>query len=163
MKRILFAALVLALTVAGQGQPAAATRLDDSLSPQQRIDAKPEWRHEGSGVMSDDDFNAMVARIRGFEFRFNTAPYVGKTVQIYFTLPLQISGLKSPSGMRVDWRTRGLFAAGSTIPGARVLVYQGMIKQPMMSEFFDFEISIDGRHMERGLQFDPQFEIEVAN
>ena len=141
--------------------PAAGERLDDSLSPQQRIEVTPEWRYEGDAKASAEEFNALVARIRGFEFRFNTTAYVGKTVQIYLVLPLQISGLKSPNAMRVDWQTRGLFASGSAIPGSRNLVFTGTVTQPVTREYFDFQIHIDGRQMDRGLRFDPQFEIEV--
>jgi hypothetical protein len=64
--------------------------------------------------------------------------------------------------MRVEWTTRGTFAPGSVVPGDRALVWRGKIAQPVMSDYFDFRILFDARTSERGIEFDPVFEIDVA-
>lgn len=141
--------------------PVAAARLDDSLSPLPRVSVNPDWAHEVNTGLGSDAFNALVARISGFEVRLNTAVYVGKTVQIYLGLPVHILGLRSPGGMRIEWQTRGLFASSSTAPGLRSLIFQGIVTSPILSEVFDFTVHIDARQMDRELQFDPVFEIEI--
>ena len=96
------------------------------------------------------------------EFRLKTQPYVGKKVQIFLGVPRLVKGLRSPSAMRLEWKTRSKFSPGSLLPGDRTLVFQGKITDSVMSDF-DFRIYLDGRYLERGLEFDPVFEIEVLN
>jgi hypothetical protein len=153
---ILLAAL-LACTCA-----AAATRLDDSLSPRQRVQATTRWVYDGVGDWTADQRNALVADVRAMEFRLRTASYVGKTAEIYLALSDHVSGLKSPTGMRVDWTTRGRFSPGSATPGTRSLVFRGKITEPVMSDYFDFRIFIDALIWERGIEFDKVFEIELV-
>ena len=145
------------------GVSAYAVKLDDTLSPQQRVSVQLQWANEinvGRKIESSE-FNALKARIPGLEIRLNTTAYVGRIVQIYLGLPLQVRGLKSPSAMRIEWQTRGVFASGSTFPGSRGLIFQGVVPAAVMSDFFDFTIHVDGRYIDRGLQFDPQFELEI--
>lgn len=153
------------LLVAGLVACAAAhagTRLDDSLSPRQRVEATTRFVYAGAGNWNADELNALVAEIRGMEFRLRTAPYVGKNAEIYLTVADHVSGLKSPTAMRLDWTTRGRFASGSLVPGTRALLYRGKITDAVMSDFFDFTIHLDARNWERGLEFDPVFEIDVV-
>ena len=157
MKPIL---LLLAIAVCA---PAFAERLDDSLSPRQRIDVTPRWLYDGYGDWTEDQTNALVADVSAMEFRLKTHAYVGKTVQIFLGVPRLVKGLRSPSAMRVEWKTRGKFSPGSLLPGDRALVFQGKITDSLMADFFDFRIYLDGRYIERGLEFDPVFEIEVLN
>lgn len=140
----------------------AATRLDDSPSPRQRVEATTHWLYDGVGNWNPDQVNALVADVRAMEFRLRTAPYVGKTAEIYLTVPDHVNGLKSPTAMRLEWTTHGVFAPGSLVPGTRALVYRGKITAPLMSDFFDFRIFLDARNWERGLEFDPVFEIELV-
>jgi hypothetical protein len=152
---ILAAALVLA------GPSLASTKLDDSLSPRQRIDVDPRWAYDGIGDWNQDQMNALVADVNAMEFRLRTAQYVGRNAEIYLSLPLPVKGLRTPTAMRVEWTTRGLFSPGSVIPGNRSLVYRGKITAPVMTDFFNFRIFLDARSSERGLEFDPIFEIDV--
>ena len=76
-------------------------------------------------------------------------------------MPLQVTGLKTPTAMRVEWTTRGVFSPGAVVPGNRALVYRGKITAAVMSDFFDFRIYLDARNKERGIEFDPVFEIDV--
>ena len=143
---------------------ASAIKLDDSMSPRQRIDTKLQWTNDipPNRRLSLAELNALHTRIPDFEIRLNTAAYVGRTVQIYLGIPVQVQGLKSPAGMRIEWQTRGLFAPGATQPGSRALIFQGVVSAGMMSEVFDFTIRIDNRQLDGRLQFDPQFELEIV-
>jgi hypothetical protein len=143
--------------------PALAVRLDDSLSPRSRVDVQALWTNDITPhrVLSRTEMHALTARIPGHEVRLNTGAYVGRTVQIFLVLPIQIQGLKSPAGMRLEWQTRGVFSAGATRPGSRTLIYQGPVNAAVMSEVFDFTIQMDGQFVDGRLQFDPQFELEV--
>lgn len=154
------AMLLLALATSG----ALAVKLDDSLSPRQRIDTQLQWTNDipANRRLSLAELSALHTRIPGFEIRLNTSPYVGRMVQIYLGVPVQVQGLKSPAGMRIEWQTRGLFAPGATQPGSRALIFQGVVPAAMMTEVFDFTIKIDGRHLDGRLQFDPQFELEIV-
>ena len=158
MGRALLAAAALAICGAAFG----ATRLDDSLSPRQRVDATTRWLYDGIGDWNDDQLNALVAQVHAMEFRLRTAPYIGKSAEIYLSLPQQITGLKVPTSMRVEWTTRGTFAPGSVAPGNRALVWRGKIAAPVMSDYFDFRIYYDARNAEGPIEFDPVFEIDVA-
>lgn len=158
MRRLLLAVAALALC----GAAFASTRLDDSLSPRQRVDATTRWLHDGIGDWNEDQLNALVAEVRAMEFRLRTAPYIGKNAEIYLSLPQRITGLKVPTSMRMEWTTRGTFAPGSVVPGSRALVWRGKITEPVMSDYFDFRIYYDARTAEGGIEFDPAFEIDVT-
>jgi hypothetical protein len=155
--RTFFLAVALALSLPALG----STKLDDSLSPRQRVSVVTHWLYDGVGDWNPDQINALVADVRAMEFRLRTAPYVGRNAEIYLSVPLQVSGLRSPTGMRVEWTTRGLFSPGSVLPGNRALVYRGKITAAVMSDFFDFRIYLDARNWERSIEFDPVFEIDV--
>jgi hypothetical protein len=155
-------ALALAAGIALCGVAAASARLDDSASPRQRVETTAQWLYDGAGDWNEDQLNALVAEVRGMEMRLRTAPYVGKDAEIYLAIPQHVRGLKAPTGMRVEWTTRGTFAPGSVVPGDRALVWRGKIAQPVMSDYFDFRILFDARTSERGIEFDPVFEIDVA-
>ena len=156
------AALLLAAACAWAGAAPAASRLDDSLSPRQRVETTARWLYDGTGDWNEDQVNALVARVSSMQFRLRTAPYVGKDASIYLSIPLQVKGLKVPGGMRVEWTTRGNFASGSLIPGNRALIWRGKITEPVMSDYFDFNVYFDARNWERGIEFDPVFEIDPA-
>jgi len=154
----LVAVALLSLTAAAE----ASTKLDDSLSPRQRVETTARWRYDGTGDWNEDQINALVAQVSAMQFRLRTAPYVGKNAEIYLSIPQNVVGLKVPNAMRVEWTTHGTFAPGSVIPGNRALVWRGKITQPVMSDYFDFSIYFDARNWERGIEFDPVFEIDTS-
>jgi hypothetical protein len=154
---LLFAAAFACCTFA-----AASTRLDDSLSPRQRVQTTTHWLFDGTGDWNEEQMNALVADVSAMEFRLRTAPYIGKNAEIYLTIPRQVIGLKVPTAMRIEWKTRGTFTPGTLVPWDRALVYRGKITQSVMSDFFDFRIFLDARTSERGIEFDPVFEIEIV-
>ena len=155
------AALVLAFALSGTAAAWAGTRLDDSASPRSQVNVESRWLHSQPG-MSPEQFNAMVATVPNLEFRLDTSRYVGKRARIYLVVPDFVPGLRSPSGLRVEWTTRGVFMPGTALPGQRTLVYDGPIQRPMIQESLDLALYLDARHLERGLRLEPRFEIDVA-
>lgn len=135
------------------------TRLDDSLSPRQHLELSAQWENR-SESQNAEEMLAVLAEARDVEVRLNTAAWIGRNAEIYIAFPQTIPGLRLPSAMRIEWRTRGRFNAGAAIPGQRALVYRGPITSGVSGDIFDFTYRIDGRHFERRLQFQPIFEIE---
>jgi hypothetical protein len=150
----------LLIIVASQGA-LSGEKLDDAGSPRSRVDTTVRWLHTNEGLTTPELINAMVATVPNLEFRLDTSRYVGKKARIYLVVPDFMPGLRSPSGLRVEWKTRGAFLAGSALPGTRALVYDGTIKLPSMHEALDLSIYLDARYFERGLRVEPRFEIDV--
>ena len=157
LRRLVLAAAALSFA----SSALASTKLDDSLSPRQRIDVVTHWLYDGVGDWNADQINALVADVHAMEFRLRTAAFVGRNAEIYLSVPLQVPGLRSPTAMRIEWTTRGVFSPGAVVPGNRALVYRGKITAAVMSDFFDFRIYLDARKWERSIEFDPVFEIDV--
>lgn len=150
-------ALVVAMTAG-----AAPVRLDDSASPRARIDAQPRWLHTGEGLSNPELLNAMVADVANLEVRLNTSRFVGKRARIYLVFPEFVPGIRSRSGIRAQWRTRGTLLPGTASPGDRALVYDGAITKPSLGDFLDLTLFLDARHLDRGARFEPAFELELA-
>jgi len=147
-------ALLLAL-------PAAAGKLDDSLSPRQDVDVRIDWQHNGNLENLDErQFNALSGTATGTEIRLNTAQYKGRQARIYLVLPLVIRGLDDPDALRLSWTTHGVFADGTVTPGTRALLFEGLVDTEVMIDILDFTIDIDGRSFREPLNFEPEYEIE---
>ncbi len=158
MKRIVALLVVAMAAVAAQAAP---KRLDDRGSPRSVVTVESRWLHSGQGLGAED-LNAMVANVTNLEFRLDTSAYVGKRARIYLVIPEFVKGLRAPNGLRVEWKSRGQFMAGSALPGQRALVYDGLVQRPAMHETLDLSLYLDARYLDRGLRFDPGFEIDVA-
>ena len=153
-----FGALVAAACVWGQGAHAQATRLDDSTSPRAQINT--DFRQ--AQMLDNQTISLPFGRV---EYRLATAAYVGKQARIYYVIPLAVAGLRSPTGMQVQWRSGGLFQSGMGRPGDRVLVWTGVVRAPWITESFDLQLRIDRRELQIGqggnLRFESYFEIET--
>ncbi|MBL0143380.1 MAG: hypothetical protein IPP91_15035 [Betaproteobacteria bacterium] len=154
-------ALVLFMLLAGTAL-GAPVRLDDSASPKARVEVKPRWQFEQGDLDNPERLNAMVAEVAGLEVRLNTSRFVSRTGRIYLVVPVSVPGLRGATGMRIEWRARGPLMAGSALPGTRSLVYDGVIAQPMIADVLDLKVYLDARYVDRGLRFEPYFEIELA-
>jgi len=152
--------LLVTIATSLSALPVVATTLDDSASPRQRVEAKPRWVYEGEDAMGAERIGRMVVEVPNLEIRLNTNAWRGKQARIYMTLPQGVPGIVSPEGMRAEWRARNRMLGGSVIPGGRTLVYDGPIEQSQTVEFFDFIIHLDARYTQRGIRFEPKFEIE---
>jgi hypothetical protein len=152
---------LLALVLATQPALAAPKRLDDRGSPRSIVNVEPRWLHTSDGL-TQEQLNAMVATVPNLEFRLDTSAFVGKRARIYLVVPEFVAGLRAPNGMRLEWTSRGSFLAGSALPGQRTLVYDGVVQRPVLHETLDLSVFLDARYLDRGLRFDPTFEIDVV-
>lgn len=143
----------------------AAERLDDSASPRSRVPAQVVMSNEGRPL--NDSLNPVTATVNfgRVDYKLATARYVGRQARIYYVVPPQISGLRSPAGLRVDWRGNGLFASGSARPGERQLVWSGTVRDAWMSDGLDLSFQVDLRELQLARDgqfgFESYFEIET--
>lgn len=147
---------------------ALSLRLDDSASPRSRVSSSPMLSEQGTPL----DSNALgpapkigIVKFSRIEYKLATAKFVGKQARIFYVIPPFISGLRSPNGLRVDWRNGNTFASGSAQPGARTLVWTGVINSAFMSDGLDLTMQIELSELQTrngtGLSFESFFEIEV--
>jgi hypothetical protein len=159
------AASLLALAFAMAGPASAAERLDDSASPRSRVPARVVLSEEGRSLAESRNPTRATIHFGRVEYKLATARYVGKRARIYFVVPALIPGLRSPAGMRLEWRGTGLFADGAGRPGDRRLVWSGLVPGPWMAEALDLtcEVELRALQLQRDGQFgfESYFEIEV--
>jgi hypothetical protein len=160
--------LVVSVTCFALPAYAMTLRLDDSASPRGRVTSSPMMSEQGLPL----DQNALapattvgVVKFSRIEYKLATAKFVGKQARIYYVIPPFISGLRKPSGLRVDWRGGNVFANGSAQPGERFLVWTGVVSNAYMIDGLDLTMRIDLRELQTrkgvGLAFESYFEIEV--
>ena len=143
----------------------AAERLDDSASPRSRVQSQTVMSDEGRPLA--DSLNPTRANVNfgRINYKLATAPYIGKQARIYFVIPAQIQGLRSPAGLRVQWRGSQQFASGTARPGERQLVWTGPITTPWITEDIELSYEVDLRELELprsgSFGFESYFEIEV--
>lgn len=144
---------------------AVTARLDDSASPRSQV--QPQLVLSDEGRPLTDSFNARTAIVKygRVDYKLATAPFIGKQARIYYVVPAVISGLRSPTGLRVDWRGNGLFANGSAYAGERRLVWSGVVREPWMSEGLELALQLDLREFQLPrngqIGFESYFEIEA--
>jgi hypothetical protein len=147
---------------------AATERLNDSSSPRNRVTSSLMMSEQGLPL----DQNALapsakvgIVKFSRIEYKLATAKFIGKQARIYYVVPPLISGLRTPSGLRVDWRGGNVFANGSAQPGERFLVWTGVVRNTYMIDGLDLTMRIDLRELQTrngaGLAFESYFEIEV--
>jgi hypothetical protein len=143
----------------------AAERLDDSASPRSRVQPQSVMSDEGRPLEQSLNPTAAIVQVGRLEYRLATARYVGSNARIYYVVPAQIEGLRSPAALRVEWRGDGVFGNGTARPGERQLVWTGTIRQPWMSATLDLSFQLDLRQTQfprsSDVGFEPHFEIEV--
>jgi hypothetical protein len=162
--KAVLAAFVLLLAVGATAR--AAERLDDSASPRSRVPARVVLTNEGRTMMASRNPSRAVVQLGRVDFRLATTRHIGKQARIYFVVPPFVTGLRSPAGMRVDWRGNGNFANGSAHPGERQLVWSGIVTGPWMNEGIELSFEVELRELQLQADgqfgFEPFFEIEVS-
>ncbi len=148
---------------------ARVERLDDSASPRASVISPPMVSEQGRPLeqyLSGPLPTVGIVNFGRVEYRLATAKYLGQIARIYYVVPVFIAGLRSPSGLLVQWRTTGAFASGSARPGMRTLVWSGTVRDAMMSEQLELNMRIDLRELQlrtgENLSFESFFEIEVS-
>jgi hypothetical protein len=83
-------------------------------------------------------------------------------VRIYVNLPRAGSSGVIDGGIMFEWRTRGFMLSGSGTPGGRILVYSGPIRDIVTSDAFDFFVVGSPGQMQPNMEFNIDFELEIA-
>ena len=157
MKRVLAVCLLLMAPAA----LSAAEPLDDSKSPRQRFNLRLDWAVAGDVFRaSEDEFNRLIGRADNVEVRLDTSRHVGRRARIFLVLPAQLNGLASSDGLKLSWQTRGEFLPGHVAPGNTALIFEGLIGDPLLREFFSFTMEIDARQLTGQVRIEPAYEIE---
>jgi hypothetical protein len=161
--------LVLCLALGAAPCFAHVERLDDSASPRGQVTSLPMLSEQGQPLdkyMAGPAPTVGIVKFGRVEYKLATARFVGKPARIYYVVPAVIVGLRSPTGLRVEWRGNGNFADGIARPGQRVLVWSGLVRETYMSVGLDLTMRIELRELQlrsgAGLAFESFFEIEVS-
>lgn len=144
----------------------AGVRLDDSASPRARVPAQVALTESGR-LLADAPFaDAAVIKFGRIDYRLATSAYVGRKARIYFVVPQFVAGLRSPSGLRVDWRGLGQLASGSGRAGERQLVWSGLVAGPWFEESLELTAWVDLKQLQlpynTPFAFECFFEIETT-
>lgn len=147
---------------------AATARLDDSTSPRSQVSAPQVLSETGqpfSPLMSGPPPRGAIVRFGRVDYRLATSAWLGRAARIYYVLPSDVPGLRSPAGLVVEWRGNGVFGPGRARPGERVLVWSGIVREAFMSEGLDLSWRLDLRELQlrsgQALGFESFFEIET--
>ena len=161
--------LTLCLAFGASTGFAHVERLDDSASPRSQVTSPPMLSEQGQPLdryVPGPAATVGIVKFGRVEYKLATARFVGKQARIYYVIPAAIAGLRSPTGLRVEWRGTGIFADGAARPGQRTLVWSGIVRDAYMSEGLNLTMRIDLRELQlsrgAGLAFESFFEIEVS-
>jgi len=162
-RRALLAATLL-LPLCG-GTRAQGQRLDDSASPRSRVPAQVVLGDSGRPLVASPFSDTALVRFGRIDYRLATAAYIGHQARIRYVVPSAIAGLRSPRGLRVEWRALPPLASGAGRPGDHVPVWSGLVTQPLMNVSLELTAQVDLRELQTGptqqFGFECYFEIEV--
>ncbi len=167
LRRLLFAVLIMSVAT-----PVLAQRyqLDDSLSPRQIYSLTLEWQPVEMGraiqaMFADEPSRLppLSGTLRSVDVRLNAGEFVGQRVRIFLSLPPAIAGLQGPGSMQLTWRTQGQLHAGSVRPGQEAMIFEGVVERPIISDIFDFSLSVDAGDVTDSFVFEPEYELEVIS
>jgi hypothetical protein len=155
-------ASAFACAALAQGLP---QRLDDSASPRSRVAAPVVMSEQGRPLV--DTLNAKFAFVNfgRVDYRLATARYVGHRARIYYVIPAVVPWLRSPSGLKVDWKPGARLAGGTARPGERRLVWSGLVQEPWFADSIELNWQVDLSQVDFSRQdrfgMESYFEIEV--
>jgi hypothetical protein len=145
---------MLLLCIAG-GAAAAGI---ETLTPQPgRVEGNARWVHEFG--RNEAEINALAVDAANVEYRFDLQRHAGKKIRIGMTIPRSLPCLHTAS-LRVEWRSRTAHRWDSSVPGQRVILFEGMPRQPFHVEALDVTLRLDARDMKCAFDFLPEFDLE---
>lgn len=159
-------ALSLVVLVLSSLQSHALTeRLDDSASPRSRVESQTVLGDQGRLITGPTTPTMATLKFGRITYKLATAKFMGKQARIYYVVPPSIAGLRSPAGLKVEWRGNGIFSSGQARPGERNLVWTGTIREAWMVEGLDISMLVDLREIRlppgAAFGFESFFEIET--
>jgi hypothetical protein len=157
-RSIALAMILCAGTTAGY----PGERVRSEFFPQRHLALQGQWANPRFTGDLDAD-SGIVATYDNIELRLFIPPAFTsppQQAQIFMVIPSQIPGLDVGGGLQVSWVTRERFLNGTARPGDRVLIFEGLVGEPVLADFLNLTITIDARRMLGAVRFDPLFEIE---
>jgi hypothetical protein len=139
-----------------------AERVRSEFFPQRNLVLQGQWANPRFTGDIDAD-SRVVASFNDIELRFFLPPAFTsppQQAQIFMLMPVQIPGLDVGGGLEFTWVTRGRLLNGTARPGDRVLIFEGVVGEPVLADFLNLTITIDARRMVGPVRLDPLFEIE---
>lgn len=144
---------------------ALTERLDDSASPRSRVESQTVLGDQGRLITGPTQPTMITLKFGRINYKLATAKFMGKQARIYYVVPPAIAGLRSPAGLKVEWRGNGIFSNGQARPGERNLVWTGTIRDAWMVEGLDVSMLVDLREIRlppgATFGFESYFEIET--
>lgn len=160
-----FTLVVLCVAILPVNAYAVTERLDDSASPRSRVASQTNLGDQGRLIANNPAASTATIKFGRVNYKLATAKYVGKQARIYYVVPLGIVGLRSPAGLKVEWRGNGVFSNGQARPGERSLVWTGTVHDVWMIEGLDLTMQADLREIRlppgANFGFESYFEIET--
>lgn len=147
---------------AGTNVSHPAERVRSEFFPQRHLTLQGQWANPRFTGDIDAD-SRVVASFNDIELRFFLPPAFTsppQQAQIFMLMPVQIPGLDVGGGLEFTWVTRGRLLNGTARPGDRVLIFEGVVGEPVLADFLNLTITIDARRMVGPVRLDPLFEIE---
>lgn len=148
--RALAATLLALLAVQAN---AATYRVDDTGTVVGQAVTPMRWRQPVPGRVADNTIEGQVS----VALRLNLSQWVMRQARIYMLLaPTENERLVA------TWRTQGRLLPGSMRGGDRVLVFEGVVREPFLQETILLNLTADGRALERAQSLQFNFEIEMT-
>lgn len=145
------AAVLLALLVVQAN--AVTYRVDDTGTVVGQAVTPMRWRQLVPGRVADNTIEGQVS----VALRLNLSQWVMRQARIYMLLaPTENERLVA------TWRTQGRLLPGSLRGGDRVLVFEGVVREPFLQETILLNLTADGRALERAQSLQFNFEIEMT-
>ena len=150
---IAFALCAILFALLATPSPAATFRVDDTGTLVSQPVTPMKWRQL---VPSRTGDNAVEGQL-SVALRLNLTNWVNRPARIYMVLaPTEGEQLIA------SWRTQGRLLPGSVRGGGRALVFDGVVRDPFLSETIQLNLLADGRLLTRTQQLQFYFEIEVS-
>jgi hypothetical protein len=131
------------------------------LSPVRFDRVEFQWQSVVTRRAQTDEFHQMNAQLNNIEFQLDLQRYLSKNVRLYFVVPYDTRALSAADALRIRWLAQGRLAAGQAIADQRVLVFQGVINEPIWRERLSLSLQVDSRRFNPPFNTQPRFEIEL--
>ncbi len=153
--------ITIVLSLAAPSTP-AGERIEPRFFPSPMINLDSRWLIPHPRTDTDPELaNTMVAQTDFTELHLPVPPVlVGRSVRVFLVLPAATQGAGGRNGLEVEWKTQGVFRAGSARPGDRVLFFEGRVTQPLLKDLVAYTFLIDARYSTGPVRFEPEYEIE---
>jgi hypothetical protein len=145
------------MAVAALQAAATPIRLDDSGSHTIPAHVQMQWRHvPGATLAKAGASNDQMEASLRVAIQLDTQAHAGRTGRIYMVLPAD-----GGARLALQWQTQGRLLPGRLAPGERVLVYQGTLPNPVLTDQLQLQVLADGEWAQASRRLAVHFELEL--